>query len=252
MTQDGVCTAINDKTAHHVAALYDNRPQANLEIETEQYDLLPGLLAKQDFIWRIRAADVNIVLNRLGDKSQHVLEIGAWNGWLSHHIVKAGHQLTALGYSAHPVNGLGAKTHYSVDWHAIQTDLSNLDILNERGFDAVIINHGLHYFTDPVGYIESVKRFIKPGGQIILLNVIVYRDPSARIAQIQAQRIPFEAEHNVPYFLHPTRGYLDQSDQRHLEDMGVKLRPYRHLWRAYLKSRFIKKAPAYYFGIHRR
>jgi len=226
-----------------MAAIYAHREAQGAYQPIADYNALPHALAHHDFIWRIRAEDVRIVKRHLPNSPADVLEIGAYNGWLSHHIARAGHHLTAIGYSDHPTHGLGAKQHYSVDWHAIRMDVTDLRQF-QRPFDRVIINHGLHLYPDPVAMVRKAKALLNAGGMLIVLGLIIHRDPRKRAAQVQQDDATMQAISGRSYYLRPTKGYI--SDERQLK---LTHAPYRCMWRANLKARFRRTAPRYSYGV---
>jgi len=245
---NGVCLAISDKMREHVSALYQHRTETTLPANTD-YNQLPFNMCDQDFVWRIRCFDARWIKRQLSDQTGlNILEIGAWNGWLSHHLARAGHQLTAIEYSDHPTDGLGAKQRYDADWHTIQMDAADLSIFKTQ-FDVIIINHGLHYFPGPVDYVQTARALLAPGGRLFLLNLIFYKDPSQRIQQIERQSTAFEREQGYSYFVHPSRGYMDIQDRDHMMKMDINMRPYPIMWRANLKARWKSTAPRYCYGI---
>lgn len=200
------------------------------------------------FMWRIRAADVRNVLRVLrGRQQQSIIEVGPWNGWLTHHLVRAGHDVTALGYSADPDNGLGAKRHYTVDWHTVQMDVSDLTQVQGK-VDVVVLNHGLHLFPDAIATVRDALAIIKPGGIVMLLCLIIYRDPSARRAQLTQLDQQCQAAVGVPHLLKPSRGTLAPDDMGTLREMGFTLRRYPSLWRSEVKALLQSQAPIYRWG----
>ncbi len=246
---DGICHTIPAELAEHMIKIQQFRTghTQHLHIDVD-YNALPCALKQTHFEWRIRCFDVNIVQKHLANKQkQTVLEIGAWNGWLSHHIARAGHRLTAVDYSAHAEQGLGTITRYDVQWHGIQADLLDLEQFTTP-FDVVVMNHGLHLFPDPIAYVQGLQKLVKPGGLLIILCVIVYRDASQRQAHNASLDDTMQREKGQSYFLRATRGYLDSNDKHQLENLGIRLRPYMGMWRANLKARVIPSAPAYYHG----
>jgi len=245
---DGVCVAISGSLREHVSAIYQHRTETTLPANTD-YNQLPFNMRDQDFVWRIRCFDAKWIQGQLNDQTRlKILEIGAWNGWLSHHLARAGHQVTAIEYSDHSTDGLGAKQHYDVDWHTIQMDAAVLSIFKTQ-FDVIIINHGLHYFPDPIEYVQTARSFLVPGGRLFLLNLIFYKNPAQRIQQIEQQSTAFEREHGYSHFLHPSRGYMDMQDHDDMVKMGLDVRSYPVMWRANLKARWKPAAPRYCYGI---
>jgi len=244
---NGVCIALPNKMQDHVKALYQHRDQTQLPADTE-YNGLPFNQHGRGFIWKIRCFDVRWVMRQLrGQTGLHILEVGAWNGWLSHHLAHAGHWVTALEYSDHPTDGLGAKQFYNLDWHTIQMDPTDLYLFKMQ-FDVVIINHGLHYFTDPIDYVKKAQALVAADGRLFLLNLIFHKDPTQRIQQIRQQATVFETTYHYPYFLQPSRGYMDLKDRDAFIKSGVQLRSYPNMWRANLKAQWIHTAPRYQYG----
>lgn len=222
------CIAIDAALKTHVDALY-----------AYQVGAMPP------FLERIRAADSRLVKKHL-QGYQSVLEIGAADGWLTRQL--SDYDVLALDYSAHPITGLGAKGA----WHTIQMDLTDLAIFPSGKFDSVIVNHGLHLFPDPVKYVQQVQRLIRPGGVVILLNLIFHRDPHQRIQQLKTQSAQFEAAQHMPYLMKPSRGYLDFVDRAQFQAIGFTIRHYPVMWRAWLKAQVRRTAPLYSYSIHYR
>jgi SAM-dependent methyltransferase len=246
----GICQRITPELKAHVDAIYTFRERYIPQMKhIQDYNVLPHISGPE---WQIRAEGLRVVQDHLADRRPaNVLEIGAWNGWLSHHIRRMGHPITALEYSDHPTLALGAMRHYDTTWHAIQMDLTNLQAL-PTAFDYVIVNHGLHLFPDPHDLIKQAGDKCLPGGTLIVLGIITHADATWRIQQVAAQNKHMQAEYNQPYFLKPARGYLDAADREALQAYGLQLIAYRCRWRANLKAWFVRTAPRYAYGIMRR
>ena len=212
----------------------------------EQLPYAPSLQANWE--WRLRAFDAQNVLRLLGNRRQQtVLDVGAWNGWLSHQLAKQGHQVTAIDYFVDEFDGLGAKKFYSTHWQAIQMDLTDLRPLDQP-FDLIIINHGLHFFTDPVAHVAAARHMVRPGGLLILIGLRFYFDPTQRAQEVARLQKRYRQRYQADIFLKPTKGYLDFQDRVRLERLGIRLKRYRQLWAENLKSRLKKTAPWHYFG----
>ncbi len=205
-------------------------------------------MADAGFMSRIRCADVRNVLRLLeGRQRQTVIEVGPWNGWLTHHLVRAGHIVTALGYSADGDNGLGAKRHYTVNWHTVQMDVSDLTRVQGK-VDVVILNHGLHLFPDALATARDALALIRPGGLVVLLCLMIYRDPSARRVQLTQLEQQCRAAVGVTHLLKPSRGYLTPSDMTALREMGFAVWPYPSMSRSEVKALLRPQAPVYRWG----
>jgi len=205
----------------------------------------PGLRLE----WRLRQYDLAVIGILLrGRERQRVLDVGAWNGWLSHRLAEAGHQVTAVDYFADADNGLGARRHYPTRWRAIQMDLRDLSLLDEQ-FDVVILNRCLAFFTDPAAYVEAAKARVAAGGMLLATGLQFFLAPEAKARQVAEERRRFKARHGLELFLFPTRGYLDGGDEARLRTAGLRLHPYPRLWAANLKARLLRSRPRHRYGV---
>src|SRR5262245_61072958 len=96
-------------------------------LDTSRYEQLPSIeggVFRHE--WRLRRADLAVVRGLLaGRVRQRVLDVGAWNGWLSHRLVEQGHDVTGTDYFADEYDGLGARRWYCASWRTIQLDLAD-------------------------------------------------------------------------------------------------------------------------------
>jgi len=215
------------------------------------YEELPfSLAARGNFEWQVRAHDVTNILNLLGERNnQRILDVGAWNGWLSHQLAARGHQVTAIDYFIDEYDGLGAKKRYSTTWQAIQMDLTDLTILPQN-YDVVIINHGLQFFSKPMAHVMAAQQKVAPGGILVLLGLQIFQNPRTRIKKVTKLQQTYREHYDAEIFLKPTKGYLDWNDKARLEAAGIGLYPYSQLWLPNLKSIFIKTVPRHYYGVY--
>jgi 2-polyprenyl-3-methyl-5-hydroxy-6-metoxy-1,4-benzoquinol methylase len=199
--------------------------------------------------WRLRCYDLAVVLDLLGGRSdQQILDVGAWNGWLSHQLSARGHGVTAIDYFTDEYDGLGARKFYSTNWRAIQMDLAELSVLNRR-YDVVIVNRCLQFFTDPIAYVGTARQQLAPGGLLILTGLQFFRDPRAKARGVAALRQAYLERYGFELFLKPTKGYLDFVDKQRLREQGVRLRPYPQLWLANIRSMISTTLPRHYYGV---
>ncbi len=208
-------------------------------------DAQPGLALE----WRLRRYDLALIERRLaGRAAQRVLDLGAWNGWLSHRLARAGHTVTAIDYFADAPDGLRAKRFYRTDWRAIQLDLRDPSVLAES-FDLVVVNRCLAFFTDPAGYVQTLKPLVAHGGQLLVTGLQFFWAHAAKAQRVAADRRRYQERYGFELFLFPTRGYLDRTDHRRLAAQGLALHPYRQLWAANLRAFFQPARPRHAYGV---
>ncbi len=204
----------------------------------------------QMFEWRWRCHDVSVITDLLADRpAQRILDIGAWNGWLSNQLAARGHQVTAADFFIDPYDGLQAKRLYPHQWEAVQMDLQDLSLF-ARPFDVVIVNHCLQFFADPPAYVAEARRVLRPGGVLILAGLSFFRSATAKAEEVAAFRRRMR-ELEIGEFK-PMKGYLDWEDRRRLRAAGVSLKPYPQLRLANLKAGVRWSAPWYAYGVYRQ
>ncbi len=218
-------------------------------LDTAIYEFLPCAPQLQNNPeWRMRCYDLAIVTKLLaGRKAQNILEIGAWNGWLSNRLAKMGHHVIAIDYFTDAYDGLAAKKHYHMNWQAIQMDLTDLSVLSCQ-FDVIIVNRCLPFFANPVAYALAVKEKVTLDGLLLLTGLSFFQNPATKAASVAYNRAYLQT-HGLDHF-RPLKGYLDFTDKARLEAAKIQLRPYPQLWRANLKSWFKQSAPRYFYGVY--
>lgn len=235
------CAILQKDRAHHNKRLLDPTIYPQLP-----YLAAPPAGTKAE--WRMRQYDLEIIKQHLPTQPHTILDIGAWNGWLSHHLTQWGHTVTALDYFDDPYDGLQAKQHYPLDWQAIQLDLTDLTPLNQQ-YHTIILNRCLAFMPDPAGYIHHVQQFLVPAGQLIATGLAIFHNPSQKQQQVTAYRQAYQQKHSRDIFLKPTKGYLDPTDKTTLQATHLTLHPYPQLRLANLKSHLRPTAPRYYYGL---
>jgi SAM-dependent methyltransferase len=214
------------------------------------YPLLPGGPAvRGDPEWAQRQYDLRLV-RRLtaGGPPLRVLDLGAFNGWLSHHLAGAGHTVTGADPFTDPYDGLGAARFYAEQWQPVQLDLRDLSVL-AADYDLVVINRCLAVFPDPVDALRQAQALVAPGGRLVALGLQVFGDPRRKARRVAALEEEFQERYGLSAYLWPTRGYLDWADQAALASAGLKLHPVRALWVQAFKARLTPSLPRHYWGM---
>lgn len=225
--------------------------EGKLRSEAATYPQLPfGPAAQGDanwqLEWRLRQYDLEL-MSQFAPPGQtlRVLDVGAWNGWLSHQLATRGHAVTAVDYFVDEYDGLRARRHYPSHWQAIQMDLDDLSILGET-FDLVIVNRCLAFFRDPAAYAEHARARVAPGGHLLITGLLFFRDVRAKQRGVLALRERYR-ERGFDFFK-SFKGYVDDADASRLRTLGFRLRPYPQLWRANLAARAWPQRPRHTYA----
>ena len=219
-------------------------------LDGQAYEALPfGSAVQDDFQWRLRQYDLAVVRRLLnGRRSQRLLDVGAWNGWLSNRMADDGHLVTAIDYFVDEFDGLGAKKFYSTAWQAIQMDLTDLHVL-DVSFDVIILNRCLQFFPQPAAYVALAKAKLAPGGLLIVTGMELFRDPHVKAARVADMLHVHRQRYGFELFLTPTKGYLDFDDKAQLQTQGVQVKSYRPLLPANVKAMLQPTLPYHAYGV---
>ena len=287
---EGVIVLLEAQFGRHLEGFLATYTQVRMAenkrvLDTSAYEALPyGPLTVGNPEWRLRQYDLTLLKKLLAEKSRarqvpglQILEIGAWNGWLTHHLVNMGHQVMAIDYFTDTYDGLGARKFYARskiqaassgnapaqnsmamsaeytqqadNWLAIQMDVADLSIIDQE-FDIVIINHCLQFFTNAVAFVQVAKQRVAPGGCLLLLGMEFYWDYGPKVRQVASFR-EYLSKFGLD-FLHPTKAYLNFEDMAGLCAESVKLRALPRLWLANVKSLMKPTLPRHYYGIYEK
>lgn len=182
---------------------------------------------RHDPEWRMRGYDLAVIRRLVvGRSGMTVLDIGAWNGWLSHNLSLDGHRVTAVEYFDDELDGIGAHRFYPTHWRPIQLDLRDLSVLEER-FDLVVLNRCVQFFPDPPAMAAHAAERVAPRGMLVLTGLEFFADPAARLRSVRELEARFARWGLEP--LIPVKGFLDRHDRAWFLDLGVDLRAYPQL-----------------------
>jgi SAM-dependent methyltransferase len=131
--------------------------------------------------WRIRARSFHdFERNILADVERQVgreldiLDLGAGNGWMSHHLALRRHRVVALDIFCDRLDGLGALAHYPLRFPAVAADFDLLPF-SAAAFDLAIFNASFHYSSDYRRTLTEVRRCLRPGGSLVIMDSPVYQ-----------------------------------------------------------------------------
>ncbi len=219
-------------------------------LDPDSYPQLPyGPGAGRHIEWRLRQHDLSLVRRLLAGRRRRVLEVGAWNGWLSHWLTRDGHEVTAVDYFVDPYDGLQAMRHYPVQWRLVQADLEDLEPLGGP-YDAVVVNRCLAFFCSPPATLQAALDLLAPGGCLIVTGVLVHRRSDLKARQVAAERAAMQG-HGVGT-LKEMKGFLDQADLTTLRQTGVLFRWMPGLLLANLRASIDRRRPRHVYGYAER
>jgi ubiquinone/menaquinone biosynthesis C-methylase UbiE len=153
--------------------------------------------------------------------SFRLLELGCGNGWLAAQCAQHS-QIEVIGLDQVKEELLQAQRVF---------DLPNLtfaygdifeDIFKADNFDYIILAQTIEYFSDLAQLLHRCRRFLKPGGEIHILDSPLYRPRELEAAK-QATRAYYEelgVPEMIPFHHHHSREALEPFDYQYLYRPG--------------------------------
>ena len=160
--------------------------------------------------WQIRRETYHHLLGHVlaaGPRPQHVLDLGAGSGWLSHRLVALGHRAVAVDAIDDDVDGLGATRHYATAFATVQADFDALPFAPGQ-FDLVVFNGSLHYAADAAATLERAHRVLAPGGTLVVMDSPMFSADGDGSAMVGALLRRFMFECGCTGVVQPGAGYL--------------------------------------------
>lgn len=216
------------------------RERENLKIkDTSMYDKLPHVPNNlgQAF-WKAKARDLVLIKKYLkGKSSLNILEIGAWNCWLTNHLSKMGHSVTAVDYFIDPYDGLGAMQHYSDhNWTAIQMNLERLDLIAEK-YDLIIVNRMIVYFENPFDMLQTlITKNMTDKGEMLVTGVIMTANKKLTTEAFNIEMDDFKKREGFSLKIKEFFGAFTKTELDRVEKMGFLVLKYQKNLLAHLKQ----------------
>ena len=130
--------------------------------------------------WRIRKRSANRFLKYLSHKKNihRILEIGCGNGWFSNLIANKFPSISVIGLDINDFELEQANnTFQRENLTFVYGDIFELNSnVFEHEFDFVVFNASIQYFNDFDKVISKVKSFLKPNGEIHIIDSPFYNE----------------------------------------------------------------------------
>jgi SAM-dependent methyltransferase len=166
-----------------------------------------------------------------------ILDLGAGNCWMSYRLALRKHRPVALDIFADARDGLLAARHYPHRFPVLEAQFDRLP-LRSGTFDLAIFNASLHYSPDYRRTLAEVRRCLRPGGHVVIVDSPIYRQPEHGELMRAERREQFQRQYGFPSDALPSREYLDEPELARLaKDLGIVWRIHRvwYGWQWFLR-----------------
>lgn len=144
------------------AVRWYDRYWENAEAVKIERNPLDYLAESEEIYWAVKES-----LKQIAKKSTStlsILEIGCGLGYLTYSLNKAGYHSRGLDISQEAIN-IAIKNYGN---YYICSDLHEYAINHENEFNVIIFTELIEHLNDIFGFIESLRKLLKPEGKIIL------------------------------------------------------------------------------------
>lgn len=199
------------------------RAEGRISADTAYYRALPhfDLSKRMEADWRIRAASFDAFVTQVllplerPNAPLTVLDLGAGNGWLSHHLARRRHTLFAVDLLTNDFDGLGCFRYYERPFTPIQAEFEHLPFADASA-DLVIFNASLHYAVDLSVTLAESLRTLKPDGRLVLLDSPVYHDPASGAQMVKERESQFVKQYGFASNALPSKNFLTYAEIKQL------------------------------------
>ncbi|MBL0014440.1 MAG: methyltransferase domain-containing protein [Flavobacterium sp.] len=196
--------------------------------KSADWKALPFGSFADDSSWSWRRQSLEILENHLEKtKPDTVLEIGAWNGWLTKYLAKKSNVVVAADYFVCSFDGIGNLRDLAENIYPIQCDVETIktDFLLQS-FDLIVLNHCLTYTQNPTEYILNLIPLLKEDGVILSLGNTFYKNPKTKIRRNAKANQNYVETYDRQLYIQPVKGYMDWVDLSNLEKNGFQILNY--------------------------
>ncbi|WP_298419117.1 class I SAM-dependent methyltransferase [uncultured Kordia sp.] len=158
--------------------------------------------------WEFREKSTERFIQYISDKNKSlkILDIGCGNGWFSNKIAKISETIQIIGLDINREElEQAARIFKTKNLYFVYADIFKVSTKLEAQFDIITLNGAIQYFEDFKGFITLLQTFLKPNGEIHIIDSPFYK--TASVADAKERTKEYYTEIGVPemaenYFHH--------------------------------------------------
>ena len=182
--------------------------------------------------WRARAKSASRLTRYLSARPRplSIIELGCGNGWLSNLLSKAGHSVVGMDQNRHELKQAARVFQINSQLSFFEADIFSAPLILAY-FDVIILASVLQYFQDITGLISVLSKYLKPQGEIHILDTPFYLDNELDAATLRSRQyytalgFPEMTDHYFHHgasdlqFLHPRILYQPRASTLRLKQL---------------------------------
>ncbi|HLZ08833.1 MAG TPA: class I SAM-dependent methyltransferase, partial [Chloroflexota bacterium] len=157
-----------------------------------------------------------------------MLDLGAGNGWLSHHLARRGHAVAAVDISVDDMDGLAAIARYWSNTETgaggkitpVQADFDHLPFRADQA-DLIVFNGSFHYSRGYEKTLRESRRILRPGGIIAILDTPNYKTAASGVAMLRERDDKFRQAYGITRSSLPSEGFMNDDRWQALRETSA-------------------------------
>ncbi|HVF24735.1 MAG TPA: class I SAM-dependent methyltransferase [Anaerolineales bacterium] len=139
--------------------------------------------------WHARARSAARLTRYLSARPRplSILELGCANGWLSNLLSKAGHSVLGMDQNRHELKQAARVFRERSHLSFLEADIFSAPFISAR-FDVIILASVLQYFKDVRGLVSALSIYLKPNGEIHIMDTPLYLDNELDAAILRSRQ----------------------------------------------------------------
>ena len=137
--------------------------------------------------WRARSASASRLTRYLSSRPRplSILDLGCGNGWLSNLLSKAGHSVLGMDQNRHELKQAARVFTTNSHLSFLEADIFSAPFIPGY-FDVIVLASVLQYFQDAPGLVSMLSNYLKPQGEIHILDTPLYLDSELDAAVLRS------------------------------------------------------------------
>ena len=178
--------------------------------------------------WKMRQKSLNRFINYLSHHPFNtLLEIGCGNGWFIHHCSK--HVQTSFGIDINLQElEQGAALFKTQNLSFLYGDIFASNPFS-KAIDIIVLNASVQYFEDLNQLFNQLKQWLRPGGEIHILDSPFYHPNQLHAAKERSANYYASqgAEAMIPYYHHHSKSAISNFEQLYVPAQNKWIQKFR-------------------------